>query len=120
MNYTELMKSVIAAINKRFDIEPGKINLDYPGFISIPESIISDESDSSDRVWAVGPDDLEDDAWSGQLMTADGSDQIRHMAFVVYPKSNDPDVIADAIYTHGIGDLYIGGGCADQDCPRRK
>jgi hypothetical protein len=52
-------------------------------------------------------------------MTPDGQ-VVDGMTFVVYPRSSEIDAIASAVYCHGIGDLYIGGGCSDADCPRRK
>lgn len=118
LGYTrnDLTLAVCKAIRERFDVPA---TYEYPGFIAIPERVINDDVDASDNAWAIGTGDA-DGEWTGQLMTADGSRVVGEMGFAVYPKSEDPTVIADAIYTHGIGDLYIGGGCSDADCPRRK
>lgn len=110
-----LTEQVSDSINRIYDI---KSTFEYPGFIAIPERFVNDDTDASDYVWCVG---LGDDhrEWTGQLMTADGSEQVNNtMEFTVAPDSDDPDTIASAIYSHGIGDLYIGGGCSDPDCPR--
>ncbi|HYE88479.1 MAG TPA: hypothetical protein VEA16_19090 [Vicinamibacterales bacterium] len=111
----DLMRTVAETIRRRFEIE-APIHVDYPGFISIPDAVVHD--DAGDGVWCVGPALEEPGAWTGQLMTADGSEVINEMTFCVYPVSDSPEDIADAVYVHGIGDWYVGGGCPE--CPVRK
>lgn len=113
------------------------VHVDYPGFITIPESVINDEMAASDNVWCVGPGE-EPGTWTGQLMNEDGSDVIDAggrtlvdprnpalpgktglMAFRVYPKSTSPEDIADAVYYHGICHWYHVEPCT-ADCPRNK
>jgi hypothetical protein len=113
------LQSVAEAIMGLYDLEPNSIHVDYPGFISIPEKLVNDDTDGSDRVWCVGPSLEEDGAWTGNLMTQDGAEPIDGMAFCVYPKSDEPREIALSVYTHGIGDCYVAGGCTDPNCPRR-
>lgn len=112
---TNLIEQVSAAINRIYNIES---TVEYPGFVNIAERFINDDTDGSDDAWAVGPD--ADGSWTGQLMTPDGSEVRSGMTFTVYPHSKDPNVIANAVYCHGIGDLYVGGGCSDADCPRKR
>ena len=111
-----LTERVSEAINRIYDIQS---TYEYPGFIAIPEKFINDDVDMSDNVWTVGEGD-EPGMWTGTLMNKDGSNQVNDMTFVVYPNSTEPDKIAAAIYSHGIGDQYVGGGCSDANCPRRK
>src|SRR5678816_1565028 len=84
-----LTERVSEAINRIYDIQS---TYEYPGFIAIPERFID-----VDMVWTVGEGD-EPGMWTGTLMSADGSDQIDEMAFAVYPRSDDPEKIAAAIY----------------------
>jgi len=114
-NETNILHAVANAIMRRYDTTG--IDVDYPGFISIPEKIVNDDVDASDNVWAVGESD--DGAWTGNLMTPDGQ-VVPNMAFAVLPKSQSPDDIADAVYGHGIGDCYVGGGCSDPECPSKR
>jgi hypothetical protein len=110
------LRTVADAIVTLYDLDQ-PLALDYPGFISIPERIVNDATDGSDYVWCVGVGSQPGE-WTGQLMTADGAQQVGNMAFVVHPIEDTPEAIASAIYCHGIGDHYIGGGCPDPDCPR--
>jgi hypothetical protein len=114
MKALDAIQAVSDAINRIYDVQT---TVEYPGFVNIPERFISDDTDGSDNAWAVGPD--VDGAWTGQLMTPDGY-VVRDMTFVVVPRSTEPDDIASAVYCHGIGDLYLGGGCSDHDCPRKR
>lgn len=106
------------ALNRIFDIES---TYEYPGYIAIPEKFVNDDTTDSGSVWHVGPaTDGRLNCWAGQLMTPDGGNTVsREMNFEVFPKSTLADEIAGAIYAHGIGDLYIGGGCSEKDCPRK-
>jgi hypothetical protein len=111
--YAQTVGSVLAAIKRIFEVEA---TYEYPGFISIPERFVSETTDDNRNAWAVGPDG--DGCWTGQLMGPDGG-LVGNMTFVVRPTTTDPDDIAEAVYTHGIGDWYIGGGCSDHDCPSK-
>lgn len=118
--HTTTLKLVAAALNLRFELS-APATVEYPGYIAIPEKNINDDTDTSEAHWACGPslDPIEaaSGVWTGQLSHMDGSD-CGEYHFAVRPKSQSPDDIADAIYCHGIGDLYVGGGCSDMDCPR--
>lgn len=108
----EQINAVAEALNRIYGFNDALATVEYPGFIAIPDRFCGYD-DATDAVWSIGQD--ETGYWTGQLMTADGSEIVGNMTFAVYPKSGDPDVIARAIYEHGIGDWYIGGGCTDND-----
>lgn len=111
MNTLLLIEAVAREMERLYGIQT---TVEYPGFIAIAERQISDDVDASDDVWAVGLGD-EPGTWTGQLTTADGNSV--GPCFCVRPKSGTFTAIASAIYTHGIGDLYVGGGCTDLECP---
>lgn len=108
------LKLVAEAINFRFELE-ARATVEYPDFIAIPEKNVNDDVSESENHWAVGFNNV--GIWTGNLVRPDGAD-CGEYAFAVRPKSDKPEDIADAIYCHGIGDLYLGGGCSDANCPR--
>ena len=107
------LRAVADAIRELYGIDR-PLYVEYPGFLAIPESIVNDDTDGSAAVWCVGQDG---DHWTGNLMRPDGTN-VDGMSFAVWPVSDRLEDIASAIYCHGIGDLYIGGGCTD--CPVRR
>lgn len=114
-NDLDKIRTVAAAIEEIFDVAA---TVEYPGFISIAEKFINDETQGSANAWACGPDSADGDEWTGNLLAPDGA-VIGSMAFAVRPKSDDAADIASAIYVHGIGDLYTHEGCEpDAPCDR--
>lgn len=112
------LKTVAEALTRLFNLS-APATVEYPGYIAIAEKNINDDLSDSDAHWAVGPSqDWQEGVWTGQLTHLDGRDCGEKYAFAVRPASDSPEAIAEAIYVHGIGDLYIGGGCSDVDCSR--
>lgn len=106
----DLLAAVAMQITQLYEV---RVTIEYPGFLSITEHQINDDVTHSKRAWAIGVDV---DGWSGHLVEADGDDA-HAGGFYVEQRSDDPKEIAMAIYTHGIGDFYVGGGCSDPHCP---
>lgn len=112
------LKSVAAAITRLYELT-APATVEYPGYIAIAEKNVNDDVTDSDAHWAVGPSlEGEPGVWTGQLTNLRNGFYANEYTFKVRPASDSDEDIAMAIYCHGIGDLYIGGGCSDADCPR--
>lgn len=114
------LRLVAEAITRLYALQ-APATVEYPGFLCIAEKNINDDTYDSDAYWACGPslDPLEaaTGLWTGQLTHLDGTDPGR-FTFIVRPLDQTPETIADAIYFHGICDLYSGGCNDGADCPR--
>jgi hypothetical protein len=87
MNDLRTIQIVAEVLRARFHVNA---TVEYPGFLAIPSA--------DTHVWAVGPDD--DEHWTGQLMSEDGSTNVRDLCFRVRPTSDREEDIATAIYAN--------------------